>query len=57
MEDLEFPRTCFRVDLTIDNDDDFVDAFVDNKVLVYVDAADATNMVGDKGNNFFVDAK
>ncbi len=54
---LGFPRTSFRVDLTIVNNDDIVDAFVDDEVLITVDATDATNMVGEEGNTFFVDAK
>jgi hypothetical protein len=39
------------------DDNNVVDAVVDDKVLMNVDAADTTDMVGDKGNTFFVDAK
>jgi hypothetical protein len=37
--------------------DDVIETFIENEVLVNVDAIDATNMVGDEGNTFFVDAK
>jgi hypothetical protein len=47
----------FWTDLTIVDDNDIVEAFVNNKVLVNVDATDATNMVGEEGNTFFLDAK
>jgi hypothetical protein len=36
------------------DDDDIVEAFSNDKVLVNVDTTDATNMVGEEG--FFVDA-
>ncbi len=39
------------------NNDDIIEAFVDKKVLVNIDTADATDMVGEEGNTFFVDAK
>jgi hypothetical protein len=39
------------------DDNDVIDAFVGNKVLVSIDVADATNMVGEEGYTFFVDAK
>ncbi len=57
VEDLRLPRTIFWADLTIDDDDDAVDAFVNNKVLVNADVADAIDMFGNKGNNFFAYAK
>jgi hypothetical protein len=57
VDNLGLLRTSFWEDLTIVDDDDVVDAFVDNKVLVNVDAADATDMVGEDSNTFFVDAK
>jgi hypothetical protein len=40
--------------LTIVNQDDIVEAFINNKVLVNVDTIDATNMVGEEGNTFFL---
>ena len=49
-------RTSFWEDLTIVDDDDVVDAFVDNKVLVNVDAMEITEFVGGAGN-FVEDAK
>jgi hypothetical protein len=40
-----------------DNNDD-VDTFVDDKLVVLsVDAAELTNIVGDKGTPFFMDTK
>jgi hypothetical protein len=57
VEDLGLPRTSFLANLTIDNDDDFVNESIGDKLLVNVDAADATNIVGDKGFNFFLDTK
>jgi hypothetical protein len=38
-------RTSFWADLMIVNNNDIVEAFLDNKVLVNVDPTDATNMV------------
>ncbi len=52
MDDLGLPRTSFWADLTTVNDDDVVEAFVDDKVLVNIDATDATDMVGEDGNTF-----
>ncbi len=46
------PRTSFWADLMIVDEDDVVEAFVDNKVLVNIDATDATDMVGEEGNTF-----
>ncbi len=57
MDNLELPKTSFWVDLTITNDDDVIDAFVNDEMLVNVDMTDATNMVGEEGNTFFVDTK
>ncbi len=37
--------------------DDVIEAFVHDEVLVNVEATDATDMVGEAGNTFFVDAK
>ncbi len=42
----------FWADLTIVDSNDVIDAFVDNKVLINVDATDAINMVGEEGNTF-----
>jgi hypothetical protein len=55
-EQLGLPRTSWA-DLTIVDKNDVVAAFIDNKVLVNLDATDATDMVGEKGNTFLVDAK
>jgi hypothetical protein len=52
VDNLGLPRTSFWADLMIANKNDIVEAFVDNKVLVNVDATDATNMVGGEGNTF-----
>jgi hypothetical protein len=57
MDNLGLPRTSFWVDLTIVDGNDVVEAFVDDKVLVNIDATDATHMVGDEGYTIFVDAK
>ncbi len=56
-DNLGLPRMSFRVDLMIVDKDDVIETFIENEVLVNVDAIDATNMVGDEGNTFFVDAK
>jgi hypothetical protein len=53
---LGLPRTSFRADLTIVDEDNIVEAFIDNEVLANVDQTDATDMVGEEGNTFFVDA-
>ncbi len=45
------------MDLTIVDDNDVIDAFIDDKVPVNVDTTDATDMVGEEGNTFFADAK
>jgi hypothetical protein len=50
-------RMSFFADLTIVNDYEVVDAFVDKEGLVNVDAADTTKDVGDEGNDFIADAK
>ncbi len=53
------PRNSCRVNFTIndDNNDD-VDAFVDDElVILRVDAAELTNIVGDNGTPFFADTK
>ena len=47
----------FWVDLMIVDDNDIIEAFVKNKVLIKVDTTDATDMVGEEGNTIFVDAK
>ncbi len=57
MDDLGLPRTCFWADLTIVDNNNVVEAFIDEEVFVNVDATDATDMVGGEGNTFFVDAK
>jgi hypothetical protein len=57
VDDLGLLRTSFWANLTIVDKDDVVEAFINDKVLVIVDAADATDMVGEEGDTFFVDAK
>ena len=57
MEDLGLPRKSFLANLKIDNHNNVIDTFVDDKVLINVDIAEATNIVGDKGVDFFLDAK
>jgi hypothetical protein len=52
VDNLGLPRTSFWVDLKIVNNNDIIEAFVNNKVLVNVDATDTTNMVGEEGNTF-----
>jgi hypothetical protein len=42
--------------LTVVDDNDLIETFVNDKVLVNVDTTDANNMVGEEGNTFFVDA-
>jgi hypothetical protein len=57
VDDLGLPRRSFWTDLTIADNNDVIEAFIDNTVLVNVNATDATNMVGEEGNTFFLDAK
>ncbi len=59
MDNIGLPRNSCHANFTIDNDnDDVVNAFVDDKlVVVSVDAAEPTNIVGVDGTPFFVDAK
>jgi hypothetical protein len=42
--------------MNVDNND-IIDDFVSNKMLVNIDATDATNVVGEEGDTLFVDAK
>ena len=59
VDNFGLPRKSCLADFTINNnDDDIVNAFIDNKlVIVNVDTAEPTDMVGDDGTPFFVDAK
>ncbi len=57
MDNLGLLRTSLRADLKIVDKDDVIEALIDDKVLVNVDATDAANLVGEEGNTFFVDAK
>jgi hypothetical protein len=57
VENLGLPITSLWADLTIVDDDDVIEALIDDEVLVNIDATDAANMVGEEGNTFFVDAK
>jgi hypothetical protein len=43
--------------LTIVDNDDVVEAFVNDKVLINIDSTEATDMDGEEGNTVFVDAK
>jgi hypothetical protein len=58
-DNIGFPRNSCRADFTIDNDDnDNVNAFVDDElVVVSVDAAELTSIMGGNGNPFFADTK
>ncbi len=58
-DNIGLPRNSCRADFTIDDDDnDDIDAFVDDKlVVVSVDVAKLTNIVGDDGTPFFADTK
>jgi hypothetical protein len=47
VDNLGLPRTSFQADLMIVVNDDVVDTFVNIKVLVSVDATDATNIFGE----------
>jgi hypothetical protein len=52
VDDLGLPRRSFWADLTIVDNYDIVEAFINDKVLVNVDTTDATDMVGEEGNTF-----
>jgi hypothetical protein len=58
-DNIGLPRNSCRADFTIDNDNNNnVDAFVDDElVVVSVDAAELTDIVGDDGTPFIVDTK
>ncbi len=47
------PKNKFLGRLDIVDKDDVVEAFINDKVLINVDATDATNMVGEEGKPFF----
>jgi hypothetical protein len=55
VDNFRLPRNSCWADFTIDNnEDDVVNAFVDDElVVVNVDAAEQTDMVGDDGKPFF----
>ncbi len=59
MDHIGLPRNSCRADFTIkDDDNDDVNAFVDDElVVVSVDAAELTDIVGDNGTPFFADTK
>jgi hypothetical protein len=60
VDNIELPRSSCCADLIInnDNDDDTINAFVDDDlVVVSIDAPEPINFVGDDGTPFFVDAK
>jgi hypothetical protein len=58
-DNIGLPRKRCWADFTIDDDDNKdVDAFVDDKlVVISVDVAELTNIVGDDGTPFFADTK
>jgi hypothetical protein len=58
-DNIRLPRNSCRADFTIDNyNNDDVDAFVDDKlVVISVDVAGLTNIVGENGTPFFADTK
>jgi hypothetical protein len=59
VDNISLPRNSCWVDFTIkDDDNNDVDAFVDDKlVVVSVDAAELLGIVGDDGTLFFADTK
>jgi hypothetical protein len=57
VDGLGLPRTSFQADLMVVDNDDIVDVFLNDEVLVNVDVTDTTDVVGEEGNTFFVDAK
>jgi hypothetical protein len=58
-DNIGLPRNSYWADFTINNDDsDNVNAFVDDElVVISVDAAELTNIVGGDGTPFFADTK
>jgi hypothetical protein len=58
-DNIGLPKSSCHADFTFkDNDDDVIDAFVDDElVVVSVDMAEPTDIMGDDGTPFFVDAK
>jgi hypothetical protein len=58
-DNIRLPRNSCRADFAIDDDDNNdVNAFMDDKlVVISVDAAELTDIVGDDGTPFFVDTK
>ncbi len=59
MDNIGLPRNSCRADFTNDDDDnDNVHAFVDDElVVISLDAAELTNIVGEDGTPFFTDTK
>jgi hypothetical protein len=59
VDNFGLPRKGCWDDFTINDDNDnIVNTFIDDElVIINVDAAEPTNMVGDNGTPFFVDAK
>jgi hypothetical protein len=59
VDNIGLPRNSCRADFTIDDDNnEDVDTFVENKlVVISVDMAELTNIVGDNDTPFFVDTK
>ncbi len=59
MDNFGLPRNSCQANFTIDdNNDNVVDAFVDDElVVVNVDTAEPANMVRDNGTPIFADSK
>ena len=59
MNNIRLPRNSCLADFTINDDDnDNIDAFMDDKlVVVSVDVAELTDIMGDNGTPFFADTK
>jgi hypothetical protein len=59
VNNIRLPRNSCLADFTINDDDnDNIDAFMDDKlVVVSVDVAELTDIMGDNGTPFFADTK
>jgi hypothetical protein len=59
VDNIGLPRNSCGANFTIEDDNnDNVDTFVDDKlVLISVDVAELTNIVGENGTPFFADTK
>jgi hypothetical protein len=59
VDNIELPRNSCQANFTIeDEDNNNIDAFVDDElVVVSVDAAELSNIVGDNSTPFFTNTK